>query len=638
MANYKPEEITALVDNHYDLTEPLRTRMDDDHKLYRLEEFDAGEGFQSYTSNEPQVYADKLISWLTSAEMVVRVPYNNSEREERENNDAKERFLIGVLKAADDRLTERFQPGVRQQLAWYACLRGWYAGRALLVKDDEGETYVDIQPWDAMHTYWGEGKHGLAWACYKTKKTPSEIKAIWGVDVGGENADLDDDDAIDVYDFYDKEDNIVCTDDQVLKKRTKHGSEKVPVFLGPVGSTPLVQAITDTGNLDTMEDYGESCFKASRDLYDKHNFMMSVMLELTARSRKQGLKVKSRDGTKTLEEDPYKEGSEIALGQGEDVEPLGLLEMAKESGAFMSLVAGEMQRGGLPHSIYGQLEFQLSGFAINTLRQGVESMLVPRLKALERAYRSMFHLICDQYITGAFKSMELSGQDQNRMYFREEITPDMIKDSGDVEVTLIGQLPQDEMSKMSMAQIAREGETPLLSDTFIRDNILGLQSADAMEDSIKMQVAETTLPEAQLWTLLQTALRQGREDLVEFYQGELMRLLTTKIAEQAQMQAQMQAAQAPPQPQAPPPGPPPGMMPPGMMPPGMMPPGMMGPGMNGAGPGLPPQVMPNAGLGVPPPAPVAPPGPSVPPGTPRPGAQGIESRLANLGMIRPAGG
>ena len=57
MANYKPEEIIALVDSHYDLTEPLRTRMDDDHKLYRLEEFDAGEGYQSYTSNEPQVYA-----------------------------------------------------------------------------------------------------------------------------------------------------------------------------------------------------------------------------------------------------------------------------------------------------------------------------------------------------------------------------------------------------------------------------------------------------------------------------------------------------------------------------------------------------------------------------------------------------
>jgi len=102
MANYKPEEISALVDNHYDLTEPLRTRMDNDHKLYRLEEFDAGEGYQSYTSNEPQVYADKLISWMTSSEMVVRIPYGNSEREQRENNDSKERFLIGLDKAANE--------------------------------------------------------------------------------------------------------------------------------------------------------------------------------------------------------------------------------------------------------------------------------------------------------------------------------------------------------------------------------------------------------------------------------------------------------------------------------------------------------------------------------------------------------
>ena len=616
MANYTPEEIIALVDSHYDQTEPLRSRMDDDHKLYRLEEFDAGEGYQSYTSNEPQVYADKLISWMTTAEMVIRIPYGNSDREQRENNDAKERFLAGILKAADDRLMNKFQPTVRQQMAWFITLRGWYAGRALLVKDDDGETFVDIQPWDPMHTYWGEGKNGISWACYKTIKTPSEIKAIWDVDLKGEGTDTGDEEGIDVYDFYDKEDNIVCTDDTVLKKRTKHGSDRPPVFLGPVGATPLVQSITDTGNKDTVEDYGESCYKSSRDLFDKHNFMMSVMLELTARSRRQGLKVKSRDGTKTLEEDPFKEGSEIALGQGEDVEPLGLLEMARESGAFMGMVSGEMQRGGLPHSIYGQLEFQLSGFAINTLKQGVETVLVPRLSALEKAYRNIFQLICDQYITGAFKSIEVSGQDQNRMYFKEEISPDMIKDAGDVEVTLVGQLPQDEMSKMSMAQIAREGPSPLLSDVFIRDNILGLQSADQMDDSIKTQMAESMLPEAGLWSMLQAALRSGREDLAQFYQGELMRLFQMKRMEQVQMMQGMAPQGGGPPPQGPP-GPPPPM---------------------GGPPGLPPQVMPDAGLGGPPVPPTAPVGPSVPPGTPRPGAQSSENRLANMGLIPPAGG
>ena len=616
MANYKPEEITALVDNHYDQTEPLRSRMDDDHKLYRLEEFDAGEGYQSYTSNEPQVYADKLISWMTTAELIIRIPYGNSEREQRENNDSKEKFLAGLLKAADERLINRFQPTVRQQMAWFITLRGWYAGRALLVKDDEGETYVDIQPWDPMHTYWGEGKKGIAWACYKTIKTPTEIKAIWGVDLKGEGDESDDDDGIDVYDFYDSEDNIVCTDNRILKKRTKHGADRPPVFLGPVGATPLVQSITDTGNQDTVEDYGESCYKSSRDLFDKHNFMMSVMLELTARSRRQGLKVKSRDGTKTLEEDPFKEGSEIALGQGEDVEPLGLLEMARESGAFMGMVSGEMQRGGLPHSIYGQLEFQLSGFAINTLRQGVETVLVPRLTALERAYKTIFELMCDQYISGAFKSIEVSGQDQNRMYFSEEISSDTIKNAGDVEVSLVGQLPQDEMSKMSMAQIAREGPTPLLSDVFIRDNILGLQSADQMDDSIKVQMSESMLPEAGLWTMLQAALRSGREDLAQFYQGELMKLFQMKRMEQLQMMQGMapQGGGMPPQGPA---GPPPPM---------------------GGPPGLPPQVMPNAGLGVPPVAPTAPVGPSVPPGTPRPGAQSSETRLADMGLIPPAAG
>ena len=50
---------------------------------------------------------------------------------------------------------------------------------------------------------------------------------------------------------------------------------------------------------------------------------------------------------------------------GEDLEPLGMLEVAKETGAFMGLVAGEMQRGSLPNTVYGEVAFQQSGFAIN---------------------------------------------------------------------------------------------------------------------------------------------------------------------------------------------------------------------------------------------------------------------------------
>ena len=304
---------------------------------------------------------------------------------------------------------------------------------------------------------------------------------------------------------------------------------------------------------------------------------------------------------------------------------LGMLEMAKESGAFMGLVSSEVQRGGLPYSIYGELQFQLSGYAINTLRQGIETVLSPRIQALERAYKQIFNIISEQYGSGKFKSVEVSGRDRERMYFSAEISPDIVKKGGDPEVSIMSQLPQDDMSKMSMAQIAREGEVPLLPDIFIRDMILGLQDADQLDDVIKEQIAEKALPEASLWTLLASLENRGRGDLAQFYYGELMRLMTEKMA---QTRSAMAGGQ-PQQPQGPP------MMGPPQGPPMM---GPMGPAPAGP-PGLPPEVMPNAAMGVPPVAPVGPPPMMVAPGTPRPGAiVNDEERMRRMGLVPPREG
>ena len=232
------------------------------------------------------------------------------------------------------------------------------------------------------------------------------------------------------------------------------------------------------------------------------------------------------------------------------------------------------------------MKFQLSGFAINTLRQGVNSILEPRIKALEAAYSRICMLLNDQYLTDAFDTLQLSGEDMNRNYFSEEITPDAIRNAGDIIIKFVGQLPEDDMSKMSMAQMAREGESPLLPDMFIRDKILGLQDTDLVDDAIKEQQAERVLPEATLWSLLVAAENRGRSDLAQFYYGELLHIIRTKDRER--QQAEMQATQ--------PPLPTP--------------------------PTADPRAMPNAMMGVPPPTPTPPQG-TVAPNTPRPGAGGI---------------
>ena len=619
MPRRKPEDIIALVDGHYDATEPLRDRMEEDHALYRLAPYDAGEGYQSYTSNEPQTFADKVMGWISGAEMTVRIPHDGADEELRDKNDQKERFLIGILRAADERLCSMMQPSLRDQLAWYAVIRGWYSGRALLAKRADGSTYVDITPWDPLHTYWGIGPDGLEWACYKMIKTKDQIFAQYNVRVDWDARH--DAEGSFVYDFYDKEMNTILVHNgdtnnplyKIAKKQTRHGAGRVPVFLGPVGANPLIVGMNNTTITDTVADMGESVFRSNRGLYPRHNMTMSTLLEMTARARRQGLKVRSRDGTKSLDEDPYLEGSEISLAQGEDVEPLGLLEVAKETGAFMNLVSGELQRGSLPHSVYGDLPFQLSGYAINTLRQGVDTVVGKYLRSIEKAYQMAFNIISDQYASGSYKAMEVAGMDRNRTYFSQEITTDVIKGAGTAEVNLIGQLPQDDMTKFSMAQIAREGPTPLLSDRAIRDRILAIQDADQMDDAIKEQLAEKLLPEATLWSMMQASERQGRQDLVDFYLGELMSVLLEK---RRVLQERMSAVMPPPMPEtggAPPPGGPPMG--------GPMPGGPAGPPPGGP-PGLPPEVMPNAAMGVPPPIPVPQAGTVVPPGSPRPGARG----------------
>jgi len=367
---------------------------------------------------------------------------------------------------------------------------------------------------------------------------------------------------------------------------------------------PWIQDADVTEWRDAIADYGESVFKSTRNVYENHNSILSTLLELTARTKKQGLKVLSRDGTKTLEEDPYKAGSEIALAQGEDVQPLGLQETGRDLAVFMQMISGELQRGSLPHSVFGELQFQLSGFALNTLRQGIASVINPRLEAMENVYKQVCMLLVDEYLTNRFEPMSLSGRAMNRTYFSEMITPDVVRRAGDTEISLITQLPQDDMTKYAMAQTAREGPTPLLPDMYIRDQILGLQDAESIDDAINAQMAERMLPEATLMTLMKGAEDRGRMDLAQIYMGELMFMMRQKLFQRQQADAQMS--------------------------------GMMGGGMPGGPPpqGMEPEVMPDAMMGGPPPEPVPPMSPM--PGTPRPGARGPEG-IEELGTFGPGG-
>ena len=260
-----------------------------------------------------------------------------------------------------------------------------------------------------------------------------------------------------------------------LKRPTPHGCGRVPVVIVPVGAVPMVQ--TDSA-ADSVSDYGESVFKSNRDVYDKHNLMMSIFLELAARARKPPLGVRSRDGRKTLDEDPYMEGTTISMGEGDHVEAFPLLQTTQDASDLTGRISGEVQRGSIPHSVYGELQFQLSGFAINTLRSGLDSILRPRLIAEASFYSQGLELLTEQYASGRFSPLGASGG-----RFDAAMTPEAISRGGTPEIRLEGKLPEDDTAKYAQARMAREGLVPLLPDRWIYDNILKIRDADNIEQA-----------------------------------------------------------------------------------------------------------------------------------------------------------
>lgn len=605
-----PNDIMEMTNTHERDTEPLRQRMEDDHDRYLLkshvnrdtETKEPLPNYAVYTSNRWRVFADKVISWQTLAEQLIRVKHVEAGGHPEETDNHKERFAIGSLRAADERLSRFMQPTLRGAQAFYATVRGGYiGGRSLLVNRPDGKAYPDITAWDPMHIHWGLGPEGLGWASYKVKKTRAQIRAEYGINMQkrgfsfpgfrakGDTSEDAEKSGIWTYDFYDNTINTCLLEGgEVLKSPMLHGSPRVPVYLSLVGPQPMLQSERQS---QLIASVGESVYAPVREVGDKINSIMSIFLEIVERARRQTIVLESRDGKKTLKGDPFKEATAIATATGEKIYTLELQKMATETVAFIQIIDGEWQRGSLPHSSYGETPFQLSGFAITQLRQATETVLASRIQVHESNYTQIVNLLYDQFMTGRFGGMHLSGTDSNRSYFSVNMTPEMLENSCDYSVRMVSQLPQDDASRWQQAEIAKR--TELLSDEDILNDVLQREDAQQTLDKMNLQKAQKGLPEAILYTLGQAAADRGDMTLAQAYLMEFNRLMAQKW---------------------------------GLMPPtnDAGPAGNEQPGQQQKKPGGPlPQVSPHAMSGAPPEPETSNDGPSrVAPGTPRPGAQG----------------
>jgi hypothetical protein len=522
-----------------------RTRMEEDYNLYSLKPFDAGDGYQSYTSNQPKVVADKIISWMNDSRMIVTAPLSQRVSE-KDAGDSKEKYIVGAMNMADSRLVARGMLPVKSQIAAHITLRGWFAGRAVLNKRKD-KTYVDITPFDPLRVVFEQDEDGIVWLAYRTLRSSQTIKQLYKVKIDEPtNSEYDDEFGVPVWDYYDREQHAIIIDGQAPKwgkAPIPHGVENTdgegiaPVFIGPVGIVPWMQGVH--GDVGQTSDYGESIFASNRNLFDEFNFVMSSTKTLVRRGVRQPYIVESPDGTQTLDTDPWQDGTEVPLPVGTTIKPMPEIKMPADTGDFNSLVSGELQRGGLSNIHMGELPFAISGYAANVVREGSAHTLEPRLKSLGSAFTQIGELLALQYVSNKFGKLTLTGRLNDLTdQFDEEISPEAVEEGGRVTVQFKPNTGLEDPQKIATAQMLREGDSPLAPDDWIWENILEVSDTEQFRTAIDAQKANAGDPKVQLMNMITALLKTGDENKAMVYIELLM-----KTVEQEKMTEQMQQAQ-----------------------------------------------------------------------------------------------
>jgi len=501
----------------------LRGRWEDDFSLYRLQPYNAGKGYYSYTSNSPRVLIDKLIGLLTGAKLHIRVPISVLTDDERRIAANAERFFYGALNLNDERLFAVGLPSLREQMTWYAINRGSFFIKTFVYKNEKGKTITAVSAYDPYNVAYGQAKDGLDWIANTRKISREQAKNEFNIDVtSGQPGSL-----VDAIDYTDTEKYGTIIDNKWAIPLTKHDQDYNPVSLIRVGAMPPVwQKDYDY----TGTHIGESALAGNRNIYPLLNKTLSDLLTIVRRGVKPPIGVWSVGGTKTFDEDVWQveKGTVIPLDIGDMIKPLFEPTMPADTGVVLQIIMGELQRAGVPHTSYGEIAQRLSGFAIMQLHGAIETVLQPFLTAVTRGYETVCPQLLQQFVDGKFLPIYVKGRTSRNEIFglpkAQKIKGSDLKGDWHPEVSLLPTLPKDDAQNFYLANLARQGMTPLLSDDTIRDTMIGVEDPDLEAQKIAQQWAEE-LPIPKLYEAYLAALADGRSDIAENILGELRRLL-----------------------------------------------------------------------------------------------------------------
>lgn len=540
-------EISSRIHQKFQDLSVVHDRMDADYSLYTLDRWqpdlaDALSPEDIYTTNEPRVLAEKIISFITATELVVRVPNDEAQERQESANDLAEHLAIGMLNNVERRHRRFGYPPIVDALAFFTVVRGRFAAaRAVLRKRPNGDTFEDILPLDPRHLFVQPGIEEPLWAAHRLRRTVAEIREEFPHFSFESGSGFGDDEGVDVYEYFSREQNPefditsqdpfqrhpfmyvagTIIDDQWARSPHNLHMLSFPIVVSPVGPQPALAPTETEGSPDVH--FGESVFAENRGVWDRLNRATSYVLDLTGKASDPRKKVFSLDGTKSLDDGANDKGAEINLSTAnqEDVQSFPEADINAAAALLIRQLQKDSIAGGLPPQAFGLLDKPLSSVALRQLGNNLEHRVLPRIRAVARCIEGCLENLVAQYETGGFNPISVSGRRfDNHRFANRLISPEDIAGHDPIEVTMSLALPEDEVTRWTVAQMAMQptlnGE-PLASLEWVRERVLKIQSHRQVQAQNREAQAFSQDPLAQAMGLFLAAIKDGDHALAAIW-------------------------------------------------------------------------------------------------------------------------
>jgi hypothetical protein len=471
-------EILNLIKDKESEFNELYSRMDRDREAVHLEKY-VLTGFDQYknkeiprtvsvTMNEPAVFANGVISVLQGAKRQTSIEGLPDSQSKKVEN-----FIDDCLYSADEKLRKRRIAGLWAWACNHVALRGPIGVRWTFNPDGS----PNCLPLDMRYCPFEDDVNGLAWAANHTRRNARVIRAEYGslegIPSDGQN--------IDVYDYWDRQKNVVLVSGtEVLNQPNPYGCVPFVIQFPPAGDYLL-----DDGYL---VHWAESIFFLVRDLYPEWNRLMSIQQTKALEWVKPPYVHPVKDGESEPQEYPHKIGTNTAYPEGEEPH---ILDSQDETRAFQGAeigISGALHKGSANIIDLADTAGIRNASWITEQTEIRDKILTPRTQALEMFYQQLGVLIIKEYQAHQFlKPVPLGKAVNRRVYNPAELGN---PESYTIEFRY---MPDNARQKLANYTVGLALRGTLSEDTIIRD-IYQCDDPDGEIDKLRAEEARQANP------------------------------------------------------------------------------------------------------------------------------------------------